>query len=80
MIDPGVHPGGIWSLARYPALVVALAWSAALAATVVLAPSETRVGVLALGLAIPCLGLALLVRPAVIVIAIAFALMAIGRA
>jgi competence protein ComEC len=71
---------GIWDLARFPALVVALAWSAALAAAVVLAPSQPALGVLAIALAIPCLGLALLVRPAVLAIALAFALMAVGRA
>jgi competence protein ComEC len=80
LIDSEVQPGGIWSLARYPALVIALAWSAALSAAVVLAPSAPMLGVVAIGLAVPCLGLALLVRPAVIAIAIALALMAIGRA
>ena len=80
MIDSGAHQIGVWSLARHPALVVALAWSIALTATVVLAPSAPLLGEVALGLAIPCIGLALLVRPAVIAIAVAFALMAVGRA
>jgi competence protein ComEC len=71
---------GLWDLSRFPAVVVAVAWSAALAAAVVLAPSQPALGVLAIALAIPCLGLALLVRPAVLAIALAFALMAVGRA
>jgi competence protein ComEC len=68
-----------WALARFPALVVALTWSVTLAAAVVLAPSQPILGALAVALAIPCLGLALLVRPAVLAIALAFALMAVGR-
>ncbi len=80
MIAPEEHQGGIWNVARYPALVVALAWSGALAAAVVLAPSQPILGALALAFAIPCLGLSLLVRPAVMAIALAFALMAVGRA
>ena len=70
----------IWNAARYPALVVALAWCAALAGAVVLAPSQPTLGAIAIAIAIPCLALALLVRPAVIAIALAFALLAIGRA
>ncbi|HEY8951557.1 MAG TPA: ComEC/Rec2 family competence protein, partial [Candidatus Dormibacteraeota bacterium] len=80
MIASEEHWSGIWSLARYPALVVAVAWSCAIAAAVVLAPSQPILGALALAIAIPCLGLALLVRPAVMAIALAFALIAIGRA
>ncbi|MDQ6721775.1 MAG: ComEC/Rec2 family competence protein [Candidatus Dormibacteraeota bacterium] len=79
MID-SENPGGVWALARFPALVVALTWSSALAAAVVLAPSQPILGALAAALAIPCLGLALLVRPALLAIALAFALMALGRA
>ncbi len=74
------RPGGIWTLARFPALVVAVTWSVALAAAVVLAPAQPMLGALAVALAIPCLGLALLVRPAVLAVALAFALMAVGRA
>ncbi|MEP6752711.1 MAG: ComEC/Rec2 family competence protein [Candidatus Dormiibacterota bacterium] len=70
----------IWDAARYPALVVALAWCAALAGAVVLSPSQPTLGAIAIAIAIPCLALALLVRPAVIAIALAFALLAIGRA
>jgi competence protein ComEC len=80
VIDSALHTGGIWALSRFPALVVAVAWSGALAAAVVLAPSQPMLGALAVALAIPCLGLALLVRPAVLAIALAFALMAVGRA
>jgi competence protein ComEC len=61
-------------------LVVALAWSTALAAAVVLAPSQPTIGAIAVALSAPVLGLALLLRPAVLTIAIAFALLAIGRA
>jgi competence protein ComEC len=71
---------GIWHLARFPVLVVAVAWSAALAAAVVLVPSQPILGAVATALAIPCLGLALLIRPAVLAIALGFALMAVGRA
>jgi competence protein ComEC len=80
VIDSAAQPSRTWRLARYPALVVATTWSTALAAAVVLAPSEPALGGVALGLAVPCMGLALVVRPAVIAIAVACALMAIGRA
>jgi competence protein ComEC len=71
---------GIWELARFPALIVAVSWSCSLAAAVVLAPSQPMLGALAVALAIPCLGLALLVRPAILAIALAFALLAVCRA
>jgi hypothetical protein len=77
--DPETR-GGVWALARFPALTVAVGWSIALAAAVVLAPSQPALGVIAAAVAIPCLGLALVVRPAVLAIALAFALMAVGRA
>ncbi|HEY2596933.1 MAG TPA: ComEC/Rec2 family competence protein [Candidatus Dormibacteraeota bacterium] len=80
MIKRETGSSGIWKLARYPALVVALAWSVALAAAVVIAPAQPNLGVVAIALAIPCIGLSLLVRPAVLAVAIAVALMAIGRA
>jgi competence protein ComEC len=79
VIESG-KPGAIWALARFPALVLALTWSVVLAAAVVLAPSQPVLGAVAAAVAIPCLGLALLVRPAVLAIALAFALMAVGRA
>lgn len=80
MTESETRPGGIWAIARYPALVVAVAWCVTLASAVVLLPSQPVVGDVAVGLAIPCAGLALLLRPAVIAIAVAFALLAIGRA
>ena len=80
MIDPVQRPAGLWTLARYPALVVGVTWSVALAGAVVLVPAQPVLGSIAAALAIPCLGLALLVRPAVLAIALAFALMAVGRA
>ncbi|HEY4889709.1 MAG TPA: ComEC/Rec2 family competence protein [Candidatus Dormibacteraeota bacterium] len=67
-------------MSRFPALVVAASWCAALAATVVLAPSQPFLGVLAIALALPCLALALFLRPAVLAVALAFALVAVGRA
>jgi competence protein ComEC len=79
VIDPE-RPTGIRDLARFPALVVALTWTSALAAAVILAPAQPVLGALAAALAIPCLAMALLVRPAVLAIALAFALMAVGRA
>jgi len=80
VIDPVQRPAGLWTLARYPALVVGVTWSVALAGAVVLVPAQPVLGSIAAALAIPCLGLALLVRPAVLAIALAFALMAVGRA
>ena len=68
------------SPARFPALVIALAWSIALAAAVVLAPSQSSIGAAAVALAIPCLALAIAVRPAVIAFALVAALLGIGRA
>ena len=67
-------------MTRFPALVVATSWCVALAATVVLAPEQPTLGVLAAALAIPCLALALILRPAIIAIALFFALLAVGRA
>ncbi len=80
MIDPEPRERGIWTLARYPALVIALTWSIALAVAVVLVPSQPTIGAVAIALAIPCLGLAFLVRPAVLAVAVAFALIGVGRA
>ncbi len=79
MIDSEPAPR-VQALARFPALVVALTWSAALASTVVLLPSRPALGAIAVALAAPCLALALVVRPVVVVIAIAVALMGVGRA
>jgi len=65
---------------RYPALILALAWSAALAAAVVLIPSQPGIGALAIAAALPLLSLALFLRPAIIALALAVALLAVGRA
>ena len=67
-------------MTRYPALVIALAWSAALAAAVVLAPEQPVLGAAAVAAAIGCVLLALFLRPALIALAIAAALLAVGRA
>ena len=67
-------------MTRYPALVLALSWSAAVAATVVLAPSQPIAGAIAIALAVPTIGLALLIRPALLALALAAALLGLGRA
>jgi competence protein ComEC len=67
-------------VSRYPALVVAASWSVALAATVVLAPFQPTLGVFSVAVAIPCLALALVLRPAILAVALSFALLAVGRA
>jgi competence protein ComEC len=67
-------------VSRFPALVVATSWCVALTATVVLAPDRPALGVLAIALAIPCLALALILRPAILTIGLAFALLGVGRA
>jgi competence protein ComEC len=65
---------------RFPALVIATSWCAALSAAVVIAPAEPTLGILAIAVAIPCLALALVLRPAILTIALGFALLAVGRA
>jgi competence protein ComEC len=60
--------------------VIALSWCAALALAIVVAPYQPMLGVIAIGLAVPCLGLAVLLRPPVIALALAAALLAVGRA
>jgi competence protein ComEC len=67
-------------MSRFPALVLTLAWSITLAGTVVLAPMQPWLGALAVGLAIPCLALVLVLRPAVIALAIVVALLGVARA
>lgn len=67
-------------MTRFPALIIATSWCTALAATVVLAPSRPILGILAIAMAIPCLALALVLRPAIVSIALACALLAVGRA
>jgi competence protein ComEC len=71
---------GLQALARFPALVIALAWCVALAAAVVTLPSQPALGAIAVALAVPCLALAVVVRPAVVAIALAVALIGVGRA
>ena len=67
-------------MTRYPALVLALAWSAALAMTVVLAPGQAALGVAAIVASLPLLALGLLMRPAVIAFALAVAMLGVARA
>jgi len=67
-------------VSRYPALVVATSWCVAIAATVVLAPSQPSVGVVAIALAIPILAFALVLRPAILAVALSSALLPVGRA
>ena len=67
-------------MTRFPALILALAWSAALAAAVVLIPSQPGIAALAITAALPLLALALFLRPAIIALALAVALLAVGRA
>ncbi|MEO8744425.1 MAG: ComEC/Rec2 family competence protein [Candidatus Dormiibacterota bacterium] len=67
-------------MTRFPALVVALSWSAALAATVVLAPAQPILGTVCVALALPVLALALVLRPATLAVALTFALLGVGRA
>jgi len=68
------------NLAHFPALVIALAWSIAIAAAVVIAPSQSTIGAAAVALAIPCLALVIAIRPAVIALALMAALLGVGRA
>jgi len=67
-------------MTRYPGLILALAWSVALAATVVLVPLQPLLGAVAIAAAFPVLALAVLLRPAIIALALAVALLAVGRA
>ncbi len=67
-------------MTRFPALVAALAWSVALAGAVVLAPAQPILGAVAVALALPTLALSLVLRPALLAIALAIALLGIGRA
>src|SRR5207302_6720845 len=67
-------------LTRYPALGFARSWSAALAAAVVLIPGQPAVGAIAIAATVPLLALSMLVRPALMTVALAAALLAVGRA
>jgi competence protein ComEC len=75
-----VSKGGLDVGLHTPAAIVAVAWSAAIAAAVVVLPSMPAVGLVALGLGLPALGLALALRPAVIAIALAAVLAGVARA
>ena len=67
-------------MTRYPGLFMALAWSAAIAAAVVLIPAQPAVGVLAVGAAVPIAALAFVLRPALVALTLAAALLGLGRA
>ncbi len=66
-------------MSRYPAVVLALSWCIALAVTVVVAPHHPVLGVVALAAAIPVAAGALVVRPAIVALALACALLAVAR-
>jgi competence protein ComEC len=63
-----------------PALVMALAWCAAIAAAVVLVPAQPAIGAIAVAVALPAAGLALVSRPAIVALALTGALLGVGRA
>ena len=67
-------------MTRYPGLVLALAWSVAIAAAVVLVPAQPVLGVMAIGAAVPITALAFLMRPAHVALGLAAALLGLGRA
>jgi len=64
---------------RFPGLVLALAWSATIALAIVLIPGQPVAGVIAAAAVIPVAALALVMRPALIVLAIAVAMLAVAR-
>ena len=66
-------------MTRYPGLVLAIAWSAAIATTAVLIPSQPAAGVIAAGAVLPIAALALVMRPALIALSIAVALLGVAR-
>ena len=67
-------------MTRYPGLVLALAWSVAIAAAAVLFPAQPALGVVAIGAAVPITALALVMRPALVAFTVAVALLGVGRA
>ena len=67
-------------MTRYPGLVLALAWCTTLAATVVLAPNQPWLGFVAVAAALPLAALAIFMRPALIALAVAVALLGVARA
>ena len=78
----GVQPAAsrAWAPDRLPAMWLCLAWSAALAATVVLLPSQPALGATLVAAAIPCAALALAIRPAVLSLMVVAALLGAARA
>ena len=64
---------------NYPGLVVALVWSAAITAAVVLIPSQPLVGVIAAGATFPLLALAVVMRPALVALGLVTAMLAVVR-
>ena len=66
-------------VAQLPALVIATAWCAAVAATVVLVPSQAIAAVIATALVPPLIALAFVVRPAIVALALAAALLGVVR-
>lgn len=60
--------------------MLALAWSIALAATVVLAPFQSWLGIVAIASAFPILALGIFIRPAIVAGALAVALLGVARA
>ena len=66
-------------MTRYPALVMALSWSAALTTAVVMFPEQPAVGAVAIAAAVPFFALAFLLRPALIALAVVAALLADER-
>jgi competence protein ComEC len=65
---------------RYPALVLAAAWCTAIAASLVLLPAQPAVGAMAIALAVPCMALAVVLRPALVALTVAVALLGVSRA
>ena len=66
-------------MTNYPGLVVALVWSAAITAAVVLIPNQPVVGVIAAGATFPLLALAVVMRPALVALALVTAMLAVVR-
>lgn len=67
-------------MTRYAGMVLGLAWSTAIAAAVVLIPSQPVVGALAAGTSLLFVALAFVLRPAMVALALAVALLGVARA
>ncbi|MFI5284042.1 MAG: ComEC/Rec2 family competence protein [Candidatus Dormibacterales bacterium] len=67
-------------MTRFPALVLAVTWCAVLATAVVIAPAQAVLGAVALTISVPCIVLAFFVRPALVALVAAVALLAVARA